>query len=120
MVDLGLWQVLLLAVAGFVSGALNAAAGGGSLISFPALLVVGYPPLLANVTNNVAAFPGYIGGAWGYRRGLAGQRKRISSLVAVSVVGSLAGSKPKTTFDLMFSKGRQLKPRGPTYVPEVR
>ncbi len=91
VVDLGVWQVFLLAVAGFVSGALNAAAGGGSLVSFPALLLVGYPPLLANVTNNVAAFPGYIGGAWGYRRGLAGQRKRISSLVAVSVVGSLAG-----------------------------
>lgn len=91
MVDLGVWQVLLLAAAGFVSGALNAAAGGGSLISFPALLVVGYPPLLANVTNNVAAFPGYVGGAWGYRRGLAGQRKRIAPLVAASVVGSLLG-----------------------------
>jgi uncharacterized protein len=91
VVDLGVWQVLLLAVAGFISGALNAAAGGGSLVSFPALLVVGYPPLLANVTNNVAAFPGYIGGAWGYRRGLTGQRERIASLVAVSVAGSLAG-----------------------------
>ena len=91
MVDLGVWQGLLLAVAGFVSGALNAAAGGGSLISFPALLVVGYPPLLANVTNNVAAFPGYVGGAWGYRRGLAGQRGRMAPLLAASVVGSLAG-----------------------------
>ena len=91
MVDLGVWQVLFLAVAGFVSGALNAAAGGGSLVSFPALLGVGYPPLVANVTNNVAAFPGYIGGAWGYRRGLAGQRTRMTLLVAVSVVGRLAG-----------------------------
>ena len=91
MVDLGVWQAVLLVAAGFVSGALNAAAGGGSLVSFPALLVVGYPPLLANVTNNVAAFPGYIGGAWGYRRGLAGQRERIPPLVAASVVGGLAG-----------------------------
>lgn len=89
--NLGVWQVVFLAVAGFVSGALNAAAGGGSLISFPALLALGYPSLSANVTNNVAAFPGYVGGAWGYRRGLEGQRKRVAPLVAASVVGSIAG-----------------------------
>ncbi|WP_047866043.1 TSUP family transporter, partial [Rubrobacter aplysinae] len=65
--DIGIWGALLLVGAGVLSGALNAAAGGGSLISFPALLLVGYPPILANVTNNVAAWPGYVGGAWGYR-----------------------------------------------------
>ena len=89
--DIGIWGILLLAGAGVVSGALNAAAGGGSLISFPALLVVGYPPLLANVTNNIAAWPGYVGGAWGYRRELAGQARRIWLLAPVCAVGSVIG-----------------------------
>lgn len=91
VVDLTLWQVFFLAGAGFVAGVLNAAAGGGSLVSFPVLIAVGYPPLMANVTNNVAAVPGYAGGAWGYRRGLSGQRKRIVTLAATSVLGSVIG-----------------------------
>ena len=91
VIDLTVWQVLVLVGAGFISGALNAAAGGGSLVSFPALIATGYPPLIANVTNNVAAFPGYVGGAWGYRHGLTGQQKRIATLAIASVVGSLIG-----------------------------
>ena len=89
--DIGLWSILLLVGAGFISGALNAAAGGGSLVSFPALLVVGYPPLLANVTNNVAAWPGYVGGTWGYRKELEGQARRILLLAPVCAVGSVIG-----------------------------
>ncbi|HSK99256.1 MAG TPA: sulfite exporter TauE/SafE family protein [Rubrobacteraceae bacterium] len=81
----------MLVGAGFVSGAINAAAGGGSLVSFPALLLAGYPPILANVTNNVAAVPGYAGGAWGYRKELEGQGSRILPLAAVSAVGGLGG-----------------------------
>lgn len=88
---MSIWEVVMLAGAGFVSGALNAAAGGGSLVSFPALLVAGYPPILANVTNNVAAVPGYAGGAWGYRKELEGQGKRILPLSVVSALGGLAG-----------------------------
>ena len=53
MVDLGVGAVFLLVVAGFLAGAVNAVAGGGSLISFPALLAVGYPSITANVTNLV-------------------------------------------------------------------
>ncbi len=89
--DLSVGAIVLLAVAGFVAGAINAAAGGGSLISFPALVAVGYPPLTANVTNNVAVAPGYVGGALGYRQGLSGQRRRIIPLAIVSTVGSLIG-----------------------------
>jgi uncharacterized protein len=74
--DLSLGSVVLLALAGFAAGAINAAAGGGSLISFPALIAVGYPPLSANVTNNLAVAPGYVTGAVGYRRGLSCQRRR--------------------------------------------
>lgn len=89
--DLSIGAFVLLAVAGFVAGALNAAAGGGSLISFPALIAVGYPPLTANVTNNVAVFPGYISGAVGYREGLRGQRGRIVPLAIASAIGGLVG-----------------------------
>jgi uncharacterized protein len=81
----------LLGCAGFAAGAINAAAGGGSLVTFPALIAVGYPPLIANVTNNVAVCPGYATGAWGYRGELRGQRRRIVSLAAVSAFGSIVG-----------------------------
>lgn len=84
-------EVVLLAAGGFAAGALNAAAGGGSLISFPALLATGLPALTANVTNTVALCPGYLGGVVGYRRELAGQGGRIVPLVAAAVAGSVAG-----------------------------
>ncbi len=58
----------LLAVAGFVGGAINAAAGGGTLVTFPALLHVGLSPLAANVTNTVGLVPGYLGGVLGHQR----------------------------------------------------
>ncbi|MDQ3737357.1 MAG: sulfite exporter TauE/SafE family protein [Actinomycetota bacterium] len=83
--------IVLLAAAGFLAGALNAAAGGGSLISFPALIAVGYPPLTANVTNNIAVAPGYVTGATGYRRELRGQGHRILPLTVASAIGSLVG-----------------------------
>ncbi len=82
----------LLAGAGLLAGAVNALAGGGSLISFPALLAAGYPPVTANVTNTVALFPGYAGSVVGGRAQLAGQRARIGSLAVVSVVGAVLGS----------------------------
>lgn len=52
-----LWQVVLIAGAGFLAGAINAVAGGGLLVSFPALLAVGFPAVTANVTNAVAMLP---------------------------------------------------------------
>lgn len=92
--------VVLMALAGTVAGAINAIAGGGSLVTFPTLLALGYPPVIANVTNTVAALPGYVGGAWGYRRELSGQQRRIIILGIVTVVGALLGS----TFLLLGSE----------------
>lgn len=89
--ELSVGIIALLALAGFVAGAINAAAGGGSLVSFPALVAIGYPPLIANVTNNVAVAPGYVTGAIAYRRGLSGQHRRIFPLAIASAVGSLIG-----------------------------
>ncbi len=93
-----------LAAAAFAAGAINAVAGGGSLVSFPALLAAGYPSKAANVTNTVALWPGYVGGSIGYRGELRRQRRRIALLTAPAVLGSLVGSAvllgtPDSTFD---------------------
>ena len=82
----------LLAVAGLVAGVLNAVAGGGSLVTFPALVLVGLPPLAANVTNSVAVWPGYIGTMLGYRAELAGQRGRVVGLAVTGLLGGGTGA----------------------------
>ncbi len=96
--------IVLLAGAGLGAGAVNAVAGGGSLVSFPALLAAGYPSVTANVTNSVAVLPGYLGGSLAYRRELAGQRGRIRALAPTTVAGTAAGSallltSPASLFD---------------------
>lgn len=85
-------QGALLAGAGFAAGATNAVAGGGTLISFPALLAVGYPALTANVTNTVSVWPGYLSGAASYRPELSGQRERVRSLVPTAAAGAGVGT----------------------------
>jgi len=92
MVELGPLELAGLAGAGLLAGAVNAVAGGGSLISFPALLAVGYPSVPANVTNNVALLPGYVGGTYAYRRELSGQGGRARRLGVTSAAGGLAGA----------------------------
>jgi uncharacterized membrane protein YfcA len=82
----------LLAAAAFAAGAVNAVAGGGSLISFPALVAVGVPTLAANVTNQVALLPGYVGGTVAYRDELRGQRRRAVALSVTSSVGAVVGA----------------------------
>jgi hypothetical protein len=74
------------------AGAVNAVAGGGSLVSFPTLLAVGYPAKAANVTNTVALWPGYLGGSLAYRRELRRQGRRVVGLLAPVVLGAIAGS----------------------------
>ncbi|WP_297648379.1 sulfite exporter TauE/SafE family protein [Pseudonocardia sp.] len=83
--------LVFLLLAGLVAGGVNAVAGGGSLLVFPALLAVGFPPLAANVTNSVAQWPGYVGMVAGNRTELRGQRRRIVLTSIVAVVGSAVG-----------------------------
>ncbi len=80
-----------LLVAGLIAGAVNAVAGGGSLLVFPALLAVGLSPLPANVTNSVAQWPGYLGNVAGARHELTGQRRRIVATAGVAMAGSAVG-----------------------------
>ena len=82
---------VVLVAAGLAAGALNAVAGGGSLVSFPALVALGLPPLSANVTNSVAVWPGYVGTCWGYRRELRTQGRRLLALGPAAVLGAAVG-----------------------------
>jgi uncharacterized membrane protein YfcA len=85
-------EMLAVLLAGTAAGAVNTIVGSGTLITFPVLLAVGYPPVLANVTNTVGLTPGSISGAVGYRSELAGQRARLVSLGVASVLGGLTGA----------------------------
>lgn len=84
-------ELVLLAVAGFVSGVINAVAGGGSLLVFPALLATGMPPLIANVTNSLAQGPGFIGAAAGQWSDLKGDRRRFVLTSIAAAAGSVIG-----------------------------
>ena len=83
---------VVLGLAALFAGAVNSAAGGGSLISFPALLAVGYPSVTANVTNTVALWPGYVGATTAYRKELEGQRSRVVVMGLTSIAGGTVGS----------------------------
>jgi uncharacterized membrane protein YfcA len=85
-------EAVLLVGAGFVAGMVNAIAGGGTLVSFPALLAVGYPSITANVTNTIAIWPGYLGSAIGHRTEHGGSRRRVIVLGVTSVAGALTGA----------------------------
>ena len=83
---------LLIIAAGFVAGLINGVAGGGSMVSFPALVVIGLPALQANVTSTVGIWSGYLGGAAGFRSELAAQPARIRSLAPVALAGAGVGA----------------------------
>ena len=87
-----LWEALALLAAGMVAGAINAVVGSGTLVTFPTLLAFGYPPVLANVTNNIGVLPGSVSGAWAYRRELSGQKARVLRLAGASAVGGVIGA----------------------------
>ena len=82
---------VLLLVAAVAAGAINALAGGGTLITFPMLTAVGVPALAANITNTVALSPGYIGGTLAQAKDLKGQRSRLWITLPAGVAGGLIG-----------------------------
>lgn len=86
-------DILLLLAAAFGAGVLNTIAGGGTFLTFPALVFTGVPPVAANATSAVAVFPGYLGGALGFRDELASfDRKRLIRLGLITLAGGLVGS----------------------------
>jgi uncharacterized membrane protein YfcA len=87
-----LLRALAIFVAGLAAGTINTVVGSGTLITFPTLLAFGYPPVLANVSNNVGLVPGVASGVYGYRSELGGQRRRLIRLGSASVCGGLVGA----------------------------
>jgi len=88
----GIAEAIAIFAAGAAAGTINTVVGSGSLITFPTLLAFGFPPVVANVSNNVGLVPGNASAAWGYRRELTGQRGRLLWLGIFSALGSVAGA----------------------------
>ncbi|MCU0611941.1 MAG: sulfite exporter TauE/SafE family protein [Candidatus Eisenbacteria bacterium] len=92
MVDpLSLSDSVLILLAAVAGGAVNAIAGGGTLITFPMLTAIGIPAVAANVTNTVALSPGYLGGTLAQRGDLRGQRRRLWRMLPAGAVGGVLG-----------------------------
>ena len=86
-------STLLLIVAAYAAGVLNAVAGGGSFLTFPALVFAGVPPVAANATSTVAVCPGALAGAYGYRNELGRLTEvNLPSFIGISLVGGLLGA----------------------------
>ncbi|HET9831352.1 MAG TPA: sulfite exporter TauE/SafE family protein [Vicinamibacterales bacterium] len=90
--------------AAFLAGAINSVAGGGTLVSFPALIWLGLPSTTANATSTVAIWPGSLGGMLGFRDNLRGMDRRMYALIVPSLIGGISGAillrmTPTSVFD---------------------
>ncbi len=85
-------EAIAVLVAGVFAGGINTVVGSGTLVTFPVLLAIGYPPVVANVSNTVGLVPGSVSGAIGYREELAGQRERVLRLGVASLLGGITGA----------------------------
>ena len=85
-------EMLVVLLAGAGAGAINAVVGSGTLFTFPVLLSLGFPPVTATMSNAIGLVPGSISGTWGYRRELAGQKKRVLRLLPASLLGAVTGA----------------------------
>lgn len=97
-------RLALAGVAALLGGVINAIAGGGTLLTFPALVAAGLPPLVANATSTVALVPGALSSMMGYRGELSGSQRWATALFVPSLAGGAAGAwlllhTPDTTFD---------------------
>ena len=86
------WELLLIALAGSGAGLINAVVGTGTLITFPTLLALGVPPVLANVSNSIGLAPGSLSAALASKPDLVGQRARIIRYGIASLLGSIVGA----------------------------
>ena len=86
------YHLLILFCTAVLGGAINAVAGGGTLLTFPALILVGQPAIIANATNTVALWPGALSSFWGYRTELGHHRREILFLSVPSFLGGVLGA----------------------------
>jgi uncharacterized membrane protein YfcA len=85
-------HALVIVLAGVGAGIFNGVAGGGSLISFPILLGLGYPALTANITNTIGIWPGYLASVAGFRDEIGDQARRLARLTPIALAGGVAGA----------------------------
>jgi uncharacterized protein len=85
-------DMILIALAGVGAGAINALVGSGTLITFPTLVALGYPPVTSTMSNAVGLVAGGVSGTWGYRRELRGQWGRLAWQIPASFVGAAFGA----------------------------
>jgi uncharacterized membrane protein YfcA len=87
-----LLELLSLFTAGFLGGILNSIAGGGSFITFPALLFFGVPPISANATNTFASCAGYLSGTYAFRKDLYAHKRELPLIILISLMGGITGA----------------------------
>ncbi|MBV8046762.1 MAG: sulfite exporter TauE/SafE family protein [Paludibacterium sp.] len=92
MQHLHLFSLLLAACAAFLAGAINSVAGGGTMVTFPTLMFLGLPPIVANATSTVAIWPGSLGSIWGFRQELGRTDRTLRALVIPSLLGGGIGA----------------------------
>jgi len=121
---------LLLAGAAFMAGVMNAVAGGGTFLTFPALVFTGVPSVIANASNAVALVPASFASAWAYRRDYQSvESVSLKALAGVSLVGGILGAillvaTPETTFDVLVPwlllAATLVFAFGPKFIPKLR
>ncbi len=88
-----MWDTLLLFSSAFAAGVLSTIAGGGTFFTFPALVYVGLPPVIANATSTLAVTPGYLGGVLGFRKEIAAlDQRQLWALCFWALVGGVIGA----------------------------
>ena len=87
-----MWMWIGLVAAATLAGAMNALAGGGTLVTFPSLLAFGVTPVAANATSTVALVPGGVGAFWGFRHDVAGDRRELIAMTIPSLVEGALGA----------------------------
>ncbi len=87
-----LFELVFLLLAGFFGGVLNSIAGGGSFITFPALIFVGIPPIMANATNTFASCAGYISGTYAFRKEISDHKDELLLIMIISLIGGFFGA----------------------------
>jgi uncharacterized membrane protein YfcA len=85
-------HIVLIGLAGFAAGAINALVGSGTLITFPTLVALGYPPVTSTMSNAVGLVAGSVSGTWGYRAELRGQWHRLRWQIPASLAGAALGA----------------------------
>lgn len=83
---------MIIVVAGLAAGAINAVVGSGTLVTFPVLVALGYPPVVATMSNAIGLVSGGVSGAWGYRAEIAAQKRIVVALLPASALGALTGA----------------------------